>query len=268
MSAVDLVVTDLDGTLWFGDQETHPSTIAAWYELERRGIPVLVATGRRLASTRDPLADLGLAPPAVVLNGALAVDLGTGDRFHTWHYSATDAATVLAAFRAVGLEPCVYVDHSDVDVFVSARPSTHPDHLAAFGATAREADLEDIVRTVPVLMFGIMGHDPQPLAALSSSLSQTAEAHVAGPDQYGGHSCTATPAGLSKWVGVVAFCSRAGLDPTRVLAIGDGPNDRELLAGAAIAVAPADGQPDVVRDADHVVGSPRVGGWAEILDLV
>ena len=53
-----------------------------------------------------------------------------------------------------------------------------------------------------------------------------------------------------------------------MLAIGDGPNDRELLAGAAIAVAPADGHPDVVRDADHVVGSPRDGGWAEILDLM
>jgi len=49
------------------------------------------------SSTRDPLANLGLAPPAVVLNGALAVDLGTGDRFHTWHYSATDAVMILAA---------------------------------------------------------------------------------------------------------------------------------------------------------------------------
>jgi hypothetical protein len=268
MAAVDLVVTDLDGTLWFDREETHPATVAAWRELERRGIPVLVATGRRLASTRDPLAQLGLAPPAVVLNGALAVDLGTGDRFHTSPYAAADALTVLRAYRAAGLEPCVYVDHTEVDVFVSERPSTHPDHLAAFGATAREADLEEIVQTVPVLMFGIMGHDGAPFAALATVLTATAEAHVAGPDQYGGHSCTVTPPGLSKWVGVLEFCTRAGLDPARILAIGDGVNDRELLAGAAIAVAPADGHPDIVRDAHHVVASPRNGGWAEILDLV
>jgi hypothetical protein len=268
MAAVDLVVTDLDGTLWFDHQETHPATISAWHELEHRGIPVLVATGRRLASTRDPLARLGLAPPAVMLNGALAADLGTGDRFHTRHYEAADAANILAVFRTNGIEPCVYVDHADVDVFVSERPSTHPDHLAAFGTTAQPADLDEIVRTVPVLMFGVMGHAPEPLRELARDLSGTAEAHVAGLDQYGGHSCTATPAGLSKWNGVVAFCTRAGLDPARVLAIGDGPNDRELLAGAAIAVAPADGHPDLVRDAQHVVGSPRVGGWAEILDLV
>jgi hydroxymethylpyrimidine pyrophosphatase-like HAD family hydrolase len=85
---------------------------------------------------------------------------------------------------------------------------------------------------------------------------------------YGAHSCTATPFGLSKWTGVELFCARAGLDPARVLAIGDGPNDLELLAGAAIAVVPADGHDVALQIADHVVGSPRDGGWAEILDLV
>src|SRR6201999_3283448 len=105
--------------------------------------------------------------------------------------------------------------------------------------------------------LGILGHPVEPFHALSASLAATAEAHVNGLDQYGGHSCTATPAGLSKWVGVVEFCRRAGLAPGRVLAIGDQVNDRELLAAAAIAVSPADGHPDIVRDAQHVVPSPR-----------
>jgi hydroxymethylpyrimidine pyrophosphatase-like HAD family hydrolase len=45
MAGIELVVTDLDGTLWSGREETHPATVAAWRELERRGVPVLVATG-------------------------------------------------------------------------------------------------------------------------------------------------------------------------------------------------------------------------------
>ena len=112
MATVDLVVTDLDGTLWFGHEETHPASRSpTWRELERRGIPVLVATGRRVTSTRNPLARLGFAPPAVMLNGAIAIDLATGERFHSHQYTADDASRVLAAFRAVGVEPCVYVDH-------------------------------------------------------------------------------------------------------------------------------------------------------------
>jgi hydroxymethylpyrimidine pyrophosphatase-like HAD family hydrolase len=66
---------------------------------------------------------------------------------------------------------------------------------------------------------------------------------------------------------VRAYCELAGVDSTRILAIGDGRNDRELLAGAAIAVVPESGVDDVVRAADHVVASPREGGWAEILKL-
>ncbi len=121
---------------------------------------------------------------------------------------------------------------------------------------------------MPVLMFGVMGHTGDHLAHVATALTGTAEMHLAADDQYGGRSCTATPLGLSKWVGVVAYCTAAGLDPNRILAIGDGPNDTELLTAASIAVAPAGACATALAAADHVVGHPRDGGWAEILDLV
>ena len=129
VAGVDLVVTDLDGSLWSDPEAVHQATVAAWRELERRGIPVLVATGRRVGSTREPLGRLGFAPPAVTMNGALVLELGSGARYHRHPYTAEDARIVLDAFRAAGLEPCVYVDHSRVDVFVGERPSTHSAHM-------------------------------------------------------------------------------------------------------------------------------------------
>jgi hydroxymethylpyrimidine pyrophosphatase-like HAD family hydrolase len=97
MADVELVVTDLDGSLWFGYQEVHPTTVAAWNELEQRGVPVLVATGRRVTSTREPLARFGLAPPAIVMNGALALDLANGVRSHRHAYDASDARALALA---------------------------------------------------------------------------------------------------------------------------------------------------------------------------
>jgi hydroxymethylpyrimidine pyrophosphatase-like HAD family hydrolase len=267
MADIDLVVTDLDGTLWVGAEVTHPGTLDAWLALEERGIPVLVATGRRVTSTREPLARLGLAPTAVVLNGALVIDLATDERFHRQHYPTGEAVRVLAAFRELGIEPCVYVDHVRIDVHIGDQPSTHPEHLRALGSTAASADLDVTVADVPVLMFGLMGHDEGALEDVQRALNGVAEVHIA-TDQYGGHSCTVTPLGLSKWVGVMVYCERHGIDASRVLAIGDGPNDRELLAGAAIAVVPEDAHADALAAADHVVASTREGGWAEILDLV
>jgi hydroxymethylpyrimidine pyrophosphatase-like HAD family hydrolase len=115
-------------------------------------------------------------------------------------------------------------------------------------------------------MFGLLGHERHRLEALQRALTGVAEVHVA-PDEYD-HSCTVTPLGLSKWVGVVAYCDRQGIDPSKVLAIGDGPNDGELLDAAAIAVVPEDGHPRALAHADHVVPSTRDGGWAQILDLL
>ncbi len=73
---------------------------------------------------------------------------------------------------------------------------------------------------------------------------------------------------MSKWEGVLAYCGATGIDPEAVLAIGDGPNDLELLTGAAVGVAMADADPVLVAAADHVVGPAATGGWAELLDLL
>ncbi|HKO83530.1 MAG TPA: HAD hydrolase family protein, partial [Actinomycetota bacterium] len=73
---------------------------------------------------------------------------------------------------------------------------------------------------------------------------------------------------VSKWSGVLAFCKDQGLDPGRVLAVGDGANDVELLGAASIACVVAGGAPDALRHADHIIEPPGIGGWAAILDLV
>jgi hydroxymethylpyrimidine pyrophosphatase-like HAD family hydrolase len=67
---------------------------------------------------------------------------------------------------------------------------------------------------------------------------------------------------------VLAYCATRGIDPGRVLAVGDGANDLELLEGAAVACAVATATPAVLARADHVVGPPATGGWADVLDLV
>ena len=51
-----------------------------------------------------------------------------------------------------------------------------------------------------------------------------------------------------------------------MLALGDGPNDVELLDGAAVRLVPQGSHPAALERADHVVGSARAGGWAEVLD--
>ncbi|QYG92148.1 HAD family phosphatase [Iamia sp. SCSIO 61187] len=267
---VSLVVTDLDGTLWHTEEEIAPSVVAAMAELERRGVPLLIATGRRLASTRRPLARVGLRPPAVVLNGALGVDLATGDRFHRAPFDAADAVTVHDRFVELGLQPVVHVDHPEVDAFLGPEPSTNPAHaralLAAHSATG---DLAAVVADLPVLGFSLIGVEHRTCVAARDATATTAETHLDRSLDYPGlATLTVAPHGQSKWDGVRAFCAARGLDPARVLALGDGSNDLELLDGAAVALVPAVAHPAALERADHVIPSAADAGWVAVLDHV
>jgi len=267
MAAVDLVVTDLDGTLWHLPEETVPAVVDAVRSLADRGVPVLVATGRRLASTRAPLAALGLAPPAVVLNGALGVDLATGERFHRAPYPTEEAVAVLAGFRSAGLDPVVYLDHPTIDAAVSATPSTNPDHRRQLQAPTM--DLDEVVATEAVLGFSVIGVAHGACVAARDAIGDQAETHLDRSIEYPGTAAlTVAPRGQSKWDGVEAFCVCQGLDPSRVLAVGDGANDIELLDGAAVALVPEVAHPAALERADHVIPCPADGGWVQVLDHV
>ncbi|HEX4866665.1 MAG TPA: HAD family hydrolase [Acidimicrobiales bacterium] len=270
MQPIDLVVTDLDGTLWHTDDHVPAAVLAAWAELDRRGVPVLVATGRRLASTRDPLARVGLSPPAVVLNGALGLDLATGERFHRAPFPVAEALAAYDAFVSVGLSPVVYVDHPRVDVFLGPAPDTNPGHVDQLGGTAgRVASLRDVVASEAVLGFSLIGVPFGPAEAAFERLQPLVEPHLdRSIDWPGLASLTAAPRDQSKWDGVLAYCEAAGLDSSRVLALADGPNDVELLTGAAVRLVPAVAHQAALALATEVIPAAADGGWAAVLDHV
>ena len=89
--AVQLVVTDLDGTLSDAAERIHPASVRAIRDLEAGGVPVLVATGRRLRMACAVLEAGGLTGPAVVLDGALGLDLRDGRVFHQVAFPAPAA---------------------------------------------------------------------------------------------------------------------------------------------------------------------------------
>jgi hydroxymethylpyrimidine pyrophosphatase-like HAD family hydrolase len=266
--AVQLVVTDLDGTLSDAAERIHPDSVRAVRALEARGVPVLVATGRRLRMAWAVLQAGGLAGPAVVLDGALGLDLRDGRVFHQVAFPAAAARQVLGAFAAAGLSPCVYVDRPDVDLVVDDRPSTHPGHLARARPWVAVEELARVVEAEPVYAFTVVGRPAALLEPVLPALGAAGSASIVHDLIYGDSTLQVRPPAVSKWSGVLAYCVEQGIDPGRVLAVGDGANDLELLEGAAVACAVATAAPAVLARAHHIIGPPASGGWAAVLDLV
>lgn len=269
---VSLVVTDLDGTLWGPDETVHPRTLDAIAALHRANVPVLAATGRRLSGAITTLRRNELRLPMVVLEGSLGRHSDGVDTFHQAAFDPADARRVLAAFRACGLSPCVYVDRPDAEVVADVDCSTSASHLRRIEPERAIEVPEDVVAGEAVLLFTIVDGDVpamrQAVARIGDSGSPVVSRDVVHGETSTSMTLTVRPPRVSKWEGVLAWCREQAIDPGRVLAVGDGQNDVELLDAADVACAISDGCEEVRSLADHMLAPPETGGWAEVLSLV
>lgn len=268
VAGVDLVVTDLDGTLWDNTGTVHPSTHAALEELDRRDIPLLVATGRRRRSLRIGFERAGLVGrPAVLLDGALGCH-AVGD--DSWlHCPLTPGAVtlILEAFGAAGYEPLFEADHDLHDVVVGSRPPL-PENLLA----PLETLVVDLREPLPVAVFGVTAILERPAVfAVAEPVNDSRQA-TAMVTLYNDFPDTGVirvrPGTCSKWEGVESWLAYSDMVGARVLAVGNDSNDLEMLEGADVAVAVKGGYPDAVRLGHHLIPSADEGGWAQILDLL
>lgn len=265
---IRLVVTDLDGTFWDRTLTVPAVHLGAVRRLDELGVEVMVATSRRRRVVAEHFGRVGYAPAAVVLDGAMGVDLADGTRFHDAAFPVDAASEVLARFRAHGLDPCVYVDQTDVDVIVSPTPATSTAHLAYLGPIARTGDLDRTVGVPGVYGFSVTGRQHTELVGLADDLTVLgAEPMVFHEEQYGGWSIVVAPPEVTKWNGVLAHAARRAIAPEEILAVGDGDNDVEMLTRAGIAVAVRGGTELALAAADHVIDPPESNGWAAIVGL-
>lgn len=267
MPRVSLVVTDLDGTLWDREQRVHSRNRVALAELKRLGVPVLAATARRPTPTRIIMEANDVLIPGVFIDGALGRDLSTNSTFHRHVFDRDTAVNVLGLLRTAGIEPCVTIDHDTHDVVVGSNPSTHTTHLEFIAPWLHPTNPDFAVEHLPVFSFLVCGREHDLLVHAQEAVSGLAATSVARDLTHGDYTLSVRPHGINKWSGVLAYCGANDLDPSRVLAVGDGENDVEMLRSAAIACAVADGCNEVLQLAHHRVGPAHEGGWADIVGL-
>jgi hydroxymethylpyrimidine pyrophosphatase-like HAD family hydrolase len=264
-----LVATDLDGTFWNDDLVPPQAHVAAATALMEANVTVLAATSRRPRVVQRQLDGVGLTLPAVMIDGALGIDFRSGERFHQACFTPRVALDTLAEFRAHGLEPCLYIDHPEIDVVVSGTPSTCADHLAYLGPVAAVGDLETTAERAALYEFAVLGVSRARLEPLAAALSSEGSSVILYPEpRYGQFGLIVSPPGVSKWTGIAAYCRRHEITFDEVLAVGDGLNDVAMMRQAGTAVGVRGAAPEVISASDHLIDPPCEDGWTEIVDLV
>lgn len=251
-----LLALDVDGTLVDHDNKMTDAVREAVLAHLRRGVHVVVSTGRSVPGTSDAVSKLDLPDGhAVASNGAVLFRYEPVDVIHTVTFDASEAVR-----RVLEHVPDAMVAVEEVGVgYRVNQPFPGGEVLGKVVVD----DVESLIaEPVTRVIVRAPDHDKGEFAQLVSGLGLT------GTNYYIGYTSwlDLAPLGVSKASGLHWLCERLGVDRAGVLAVGDGNNDYEMIewAGRGVAMAPA---PQRVLDvADHVTGSVAEDGLARELE--
>ena len=264
-----LVVTDLDGTLWDNDLRCHPDISAAVAEFQADDdVTLLAATGRRRNSARKAMNVNGFVLPAILLNGATGYDFESEALFHQITFAQEVLAEVVGLLEGHGLGPVAYL--TDTRALVVSGVTTSLRHLDSLGDDLVWSTHAELGGRSDVMGMSMLGIDAEHVAPALAALEADPRAEVVGyaDHLYPPFSFMVAPPGITKAVGIEAFVAHRGLEPQRVVAVGDGGNDLAMLAMADLAIAVEGADPRALELADVVIPRPHDGGWAQVLDYV
>lgn len=103
MLDIRLIATDLDGTLLGGEKEIPELNIRALQEAERRGIQVVLASGRSYSSVRLIARKIGLKSPIISANGGRVDEAEPGHMLLNLPLTGKKSRRVYELCKASGL---------------------------------------------------------------------------------------------------------------------------------------------------------------------
>ncbi len=255
-----LVALDVDGTVLHEDGSLSDATTRAVHRVVELGHEVTLATGRSVSMTLPVLDRLGIAPQYVVCaNGAIVLgrDADAPLGYRRVHVDTFDPSEVLTTIRGHLQGASFAVEDAD-GVFrytgafpdgalAASRQKVEFDQLLHVDATrvvvlSPDHQIDDFLSVV-----GRMG-----LHKVSYNVGWTAWLDIA-------------PEGVNKATGLTDVCARLGIPRERVLAVGDGRNDIDMLGWAGVGVAMGQAPPEVVAAADETTATELDDGVAAAL---
>jgi len=274
----DALVMDLDGTLLCGAGQVSPANLAALDAVRNAGVEVVVATGRCYRECTHILKEIGHEGVVIAAGGSLLCDDG-GQTLcrHILKESLVreiavhvlqgghrllllkDAADCGADYVLVGDAPLHaasswWFDTFDVSVIEARTIDDDPWPKCTIRAGA-VADEEHLATAAGVIKETVGRRARlQHWSAVTSSEATGSATHL----------LEIFESSVNKWSMLERHLG-ASLDPGRIVAIGDGLNDIELLQEAGLSIAMANADDHVMAHADVVGGHHNEHGFASAI---
>ncbi|WP_460772670.1 HAD family hydrolase [Microbacterium sp. GXF7504] len=256
-----LVVLDIDGTVLLEDETASPGIVDAVRDAERAGHRVMLATGRSWEATSRIHDVLAIAPDyAICSNGAVILKRTAEGDYERVHVETFDAADVLRMLRRHLPEAHYLVELPD-------GRRLYTDYMDDWNLDrAERVAFEDLARR-PVTRVVVVSPEKteRDFVELVERVGLNQVSYAVGWTAW----LDIAPKGVDKGSALALVQRWLGVDPTRVLVMGDGRNDVGMFewarANGGRAVAMGQGPAEVLEAAGEVTASVTEGGVAAVL---
>jgi hypothetical protein len=271
-----LLALDIDGTLLGPGGVLSDRTREAVYAAGEAGWLVTLATGRRWGSTK-PVADaLGLQVPLITFNGALIRESQTGAILHYNPLPRESIAPFVTTLVERGLQPVLYEDIRSGEGFLTGPADFDSEAIRGWFASLGEEygppitrlTHDDLARTDGSVRIIVYDETEKIISvdALAAELGFTAHTIFYPVERYNALMAELTHPDCTKAFAIAALAQHYGLTIAETIAVGDGPNDLEMIEQAGIGVAMGQSVPAILERAALTIGDHASDGLAEFIE--
>lgn len=264
--AYELIALDMDGTTLTANKRLLDETVRDIDAAAKAGKTVVLCTGRcvpELAPYRERLASVRYA---AAVSGAVVYDLWEDKTLFSVGIERELVLRIVAVADAYGAMAHLLAEDASVlrrDQAVHSADFGMGPYQELFTTVARLVDdvAAEASRRSSVPKVNVYFRSPEDRAAAYETLKAltltVTYAENAGLEM--------SPPGVTKATGLRYLADRLGIGMERVIAVGDGDNDRPMLAAAGLAVAVGNADPSVLNMADAVVADSDHNGVGQAI---
>lgn len=272
-----LVALDCDGTLLRSDGTLGERTVQVVRELRRRGVPITLATGRRVSGALPYAQKLHLDDPLVLHNGAVLADPKTGESLRYLPLPVHATAEAIERGRRHDLDMIVFDDprRREGAGFIERMPRNPVDRRFVQENIALIQNVPDLIAALPEQPLKAFFAGPPPVVEsfyqeIVAWLAERRAGDEVRAILYGGPARETWAVELlnaraGKAEGVAEVAARHGLSLRDVIAFGDDMNDYDLLATCGFGVAMRNGVMGLQKVARRIAPSNDDEGVAVVL---
>jgi Cof subfamily protein (haloacid dehalogenase superfamily) len=260
-----LAAIDLDGTLLGPNKQIGPENLAAVQRLQRAGVQVIVASGRRHQNSIRFQRQLGLHGPIIACQGGLIRHGETGEIIEAHLVEPEMAAELVGLGEARGIDVIYYhLDHLYVGPLANEFRRLYERRVGEQTEVIGDLKILEGRDALKIVWYG-------PSDALASWRDELTKRFAGRVDVLSTEqeNLEFMPPGVNKASAVAKIAEQYRIPSAQVMTFGDGENDVSMLKWAGLGVAMAHGN-QVAKAAAKLISPPGLAeaAFARAVDAI